>query len=64
MNKPKNVEIGQLWSRPDGPIVKIEEERISRGSREVLVVPAKKGEQRRSWKWDQAVRSDFSFESK
>jgi len=58
--KPDKVEIGQHWMRSDGRVVRVDDERYFRGSREVLIVPVARGG-RRSWKWDRAVHSDMTY---
>lgn len=56
----KDVAIGQIWARKDGRMVKLTEDRVSRGSREFLITPfLSKG--RSSWKWDGRIINDLTF---
>ena len=57
--KPRTVEIGQVWKRPNGRFVEVTDERESRGIREVRLLPTGRG--RVSWKYDQAVKAEFEF---
>lgn len=58
MNK-ENITIGQTWQRKDGKLVKITDERTSRGLREFELTPVEKG--RKSWKWDGAIYNELEF---
>lgn len=49
------VEIGSLWRRPNGTVVKVVEARNNGQFREVLLVPIK-GKGRSSWKCDTGVQ--------
>ena len=56
----KDIAIGQMWKRADGRMVKIKDERMSRGSREFLLMPVgSKG--RESWKWDGGIINELTY---
>jgi hypothetical protein len=60
--KPEEVKLGQIWIRKDGRKVRLDDERVFRGSREFLLVPLEaKG--RKAWKWDGGVINDLTFDS-
>lgn len=53
-------QIGEKWVRANGVVVQIVDERINRGSREVLLKPVEGHKGRQSWKWDEAVKSELT----
>lgn len=56
----KDIAVGQIWKRADGRMVKIKEERVTRGSREFLLMPVG-GKGRESWKWDGGIINDLTY---
>lgn len=59
--KREDVAIGQTWRRKDGRLVKLTDERESRGTREFEITPVDRG--RKSWKWDGGICNDLEFVS-
>ena len=54
MNNQPKTHIGTEWKRPNGAVVRVTNERIVRGMREVELTPVSGGG-RKSWKWDGAL---------
>lgn len=58
--KREDLEVGQVWMRKDGRTVRLDEERMFRGSREFMLVTVD-GKGRKTWKWDGGIINELTY---